>query len=103
MRDVLVNNKNSKEVLQFYEHQDAQWQEFMRDQDDEANQDVDETEKPEKPSLSNFQRDVLVDAIVSHIKVEIGHVPGHHLFPILTKKLVEIFPTENEVSPLKKS
>ena len=50
----------------------------------------------EPPGLSERQRDK-ISGVISRYLLNLSSVPDHKLFPVITAKLVEIFPTENEV------
>ncbi|XP_052127484.1 uncharacterized protein LOC113214824 [Frankliniella occidentalis] len=82
LRAVLESDPSSQSILKYYE--------LAQKQHDEAEDNI---EEHKKPRLSNFQRDLIVGAIIEHL-VKHTTAVDHHLYPNVCEKIVSLFPSE---------
>lgn len=92
MRDILIGDPLTKLILLSYE--EAAWKYEQYCSDDTVEEDA---EPLESPDLSETQRNAVSEVIAKHL-LHITDFPDHKLLPSITAKIVEIFPSETEVS-----
>ena len=93
MRELIAEDTCGAQILRSYEETSWRHEQFITNLDGNDGS----AEEPEPASLTDRQRDKISEIIAKRL-LFFSSSPDHKLLPIITDKIVSLFPTETQVS-----